>query len=153
MTGIAGGTVLDLTNVISSKVMGRREYNLYELQAFKTFTYDKIPSGDKTEYYKFRDEIARVTDTVNLLINRQDAEALIKYLEEDENAKLFILGQSVRAVQQQLSQTRALKRVVNGDASISARDKTELTNMFDKLDNDMIQIINVPYIKKNILDR
>ena len=153
MTGIAGGTVLDLTNVISSKVMGRREYNLYELPAFKTFTYDKIPSGDKTEYYKFRDEIARVTDTVNLLINRQDAEALIKYLEEDENAKLFILGQSVRAVQQQLSQTRALKRVVNGDASISARDKTELTNMFDKLDNDMIQIINVPYIKKNILDR
>ena len=153
MTGIAGGTLIDLTNVISSKVMGRREYNLYELPAFKTFSYDKIPSGDKSEYYKFRDEAGRVTDTVNLLINRQDAEGLIKYLEEDENAKLYILGQSVRAVQTQLSDTRALKRIINEDKEISPEEKTRLVNEIDSLDNDIIRIINIPYIKKNILGR
>lgn len=153
MTGIAGGTLIDLTNVISSKVMGRREYNLYELPAFKTFAYDKIPSGDKSEYYKFRDEVGRVTDTVNLLINRQDTEGLIKYLEEDENAKLYILGQSVRAVQTQLSDTRALKRIINEDKSISPEEKTRLVNEIDKLNNDIIRIINIPYIKKNILGR
>ena len=153
MTGIAGGTLIDLTNVISSKVMGRREYNLYELPAFKTFAYDKIPSGDKSEYYKFRDEVGRVTDTVNLLINRQDTEGLIKYLEEDENAKLYILGESVRAVQTQLSDTRALKRIINEDKSISPEEKTRLVNEIDSLNNDIIRIINIPYIKKNILGR
>ena len=124
-----------------------------ELPAFKTFAYDKIPSGDKSEYYKFRDEVGRVTDTVNLLINRQDTEGLIKYLEEDENAKLYILGQSVRAVQTQLSDTRALKRIINEDKSISPEEKTRLVNEIDKLDNDIIRIINIPYIKKNILGR
>ena len=153
MTGIAGGTLIDLTNVISSKVMGRREYNLYELPAFKTFSYDKIPSGDKSEYYKFRDEVGRVTDTVNLLINRQDFEGLIRLLEENENLKLYILGQSVRAVQTQLSDTRALKRIINEDRALPPAEKTRLVNEIDKLDNDMIRIINIPYIKKNILGR
>jgi len=153
MTGIAGGTLIDLTNVISSKVMGRKEYNLYELPAFKTFSYDKIPSGDKSEYYKFRDEQARVTDTVNLLINRQDFEGLIRLLEEDENLKLYILGESVRAVQTQLSDTRALKRIINEDRTLPSAEKTRLVNEIDKLDNDIIRIINIPYIKKNILGR
>jgi len=164
MTGIFGGSLLDFTNVISSRVMGRREYNLYELPGFKTFMYDKIPSGDKTEYYKFRDEVGRVVDTVNLLYNRGDLEGIKKYLDEDDNAQLYALQSSINNVTKQLSETRALKRLINEDKSISPEEKTRRINELDMLDNelvrtlgltgeDKIDIYNIPYIKKNILGR
>ena len=153
MGGIAGGMFVDATNVISSKVMGRRDYNFYEYPIVKTFSYDKIPSGQKSEYYEFRDEIDRVTDTVNILINRMEPEKLIEYLEKNNNLKLYALGQSVRAVQNALSTTRSAKKIIDNDKDLSPEEKRDKRNNLDMLDNDLISIINIPWIKKNILER
>ena len=126
--------------------------------------YDKIPSGDKTEYYKFRDEVGRVVDTVNLLYNRGDLEGIKKYLDEDDNAQLYVLQSSINNVNKQLSETRAIKRLINEDKSISSTEKTRLINELDMLDiylvknlgltgEEQIYKYNIPYIKKNILGR
>ena len=108
--------------------------------------------------------MGRVVDTVNLLYNRGDLEGIKKYLDEDDNAQLYVLQSSINNVNKQLSETRAIKRLINEDKSISPTEKTRLINELDMLDiylvrnlgltgEEQIYKYNIPYIKKNILGR
>lgn len=144
-TGIAGGTALDITNVLAADRIDKR---LYELPGFKTFMYDRIPGGYKEQYYNFREDIDRVVSTVNTFRARGQIEELVNYLDKDKNLMLYSLGSMISTTDQQFENIRALKKVVSNDPKISGADKKQVLEDLERVENSLIEELNVPFMRK-----
>jgi hypothetical protein len=144
-TGIAGGTVLDITNTFGAN---RPDKRLYELPGFKTFMYDRVPGGYKEQYYNFREDIDRVTSTVNTFRARGQIDELVKYLESDKNLMLYSLGAMVSTVDQQFESIRALKKIVSNDPNMSGADKKNVLEDLERTENEILKGLNTPFMRK-----
>ena len=144
-TGIAGGTALDITNVLAADRVDKR---LYELPGFKTFMYDRVPGGYKEQYYNFREDIDRVVSTVNTFRARGQIEELVNYLDKDKNLMLYSLGSMVSTVDQQFENIRAFKKVVSNDPNMSGEDKKRVLEDLERVENSLIEELNVPFMRK-----
>jgi len=144
-TGIAGGTLLDVTNMFGAN---RPDKRLYELPGFKTFMYDRVPGGYKEQYYNFREDIDRVTSTVNTFRARGQIDELVKYLESDKNLMLYSLGGMISKLDQQFENIRALKKIVSNDPNMSGADKKNVLEDLERTENEILKEINTPFMRK-----
>ena len=145
-TGIAGGTLLDMTNMAFTN---RPDRHVYELPGFKTFMYDKIPGGYKEQYYDLRDRVTEVNATINGIIADGRVDELNSYL-TDEKINKYGLMQTINEIDQQMEDFRALRKVVASDPSMSGEEKRRVISEIEQTENEMLKFYNIPAIRKNM---
>jgi hypothetical protein len=145
-TGIAGGTLLDLTNMMFTN---RPDRHVYEMPGFKTFMYDKIPGGYKEQYYDLRDKVTEVNATINGMIADGREDELMPYL-TDEKLNKYALVQTINEIDQQMEDFRALRKLVAGDKSMGGEEKRRVIDDIDRTENELLKFYNVPAMRKNI---
>jgi hypothetical protein len=144
-TGIAGGSVLDLSNAAFSDGPNKR---IYEYPAFKTFMYDQVPSGFKQDFYTFRDQTSRVIDTVNGLKARGQVNEIFEYLGDPEKASLYMFKSTMSKIEQKLEDIRKMKKFVSGDKNLSSADKKDILERIELTENELIRMVNVPAMRR-----
>ena len=142
-TGIAGGTLLDVTNMLASD---RPEKRIYEMPGFKTFMYDKIPGGYKEDYYDLRNRVAKVVGTVNDLGKTARMEELDIYF-TDEKAKLYALKSVMSKIDQELEDFRAYKKLVLEDPNMDSESKKNALDEIETMENELLQSYNIPALR------
>jgi len=145
-TGIAGGTLLDMTNMAFTN---RPDRHVYELPGFKTFMYDKIPGGYKEQYYDLRDRVTEVNATINGIIADGRVDELNSYL-TDEKINKYGLMQTINEIDQHMEDFRALRKVVASDPSMSGEEKRRVISEIEQTENEMLKFYNIPAIRKNM---
>ena len=143
-TGIAGGTLLDFTNMMFTD---RPERRLYELPGFKTFMYDKIPGGYKEQYYDFRQRMTEVNATINGMIADGRVDELEAYL-TDEKLNKYAMMQTVNEISQNLEDFRAMRKLVSGDKTMKGEEKRRILDEIDQTENELLRFYNVPQLRK-----
>ena len=145
-TGIAGGTLLDMTNMAFTN---RPERHVYEMPGFKTFMYDKIPGGYKEQYYDLRTKVTEVNATINGMIADGRVDELMPYL-TDEKLNKYALVQTINEIDQQMEDFRALRKLVAGDKSMGGEEKRKVIDDIDRTENELLKFYNIPAMRKNI---
>lgn len=144
-TGIAGGTVLDLSTAAFGSGPDKR---MYELPGFKTFMYDKVPSGYKQDFYQFRDESRRVVDTVNALKAKGQYDEIAEYLKDPEKMGMFMFKGFMNKMEQELEDIRAMKKLISGDKNMPSDARKDMLERIEMVENDLIRTINVPAMRR-----
>ena len=150
MTGIMGGSILDIANMMDPN---RGSSNVYEMPFVKTFMYDKIPSLYKTQFYELRDDVDRAAADLKGYVDSNDVEKIIAFTQDNERVQLYNIKKTINYMERQLSYSRKLKQAIAQDPTISPEEKMRLRNLIDARDNEFIESINIPNIRKNILGR
>ena len=145
-TGIAGGSLLDITNMMFAN---RPDRHLYELPGFKTFMYDKVPGGYKEQYYDLRDRVTEVNATINGMIADGRVDELMPYL-TDEKLNKYALVQTINDIDQQMEEFRALRKLVAGDKSMSGEAKRKVIDEIEQSENELLKFYNIPAMRKEI---
>ena len=148
-TGIAGGTVLALSDEVISQATGaeRPDRRIYELPQFRTFMYDKVAGGDKEDFYSLRDEVRRTVDTVNALKAEGRVEELEKYLENPDKFGLYLLKSSINGIEQRLEYIRKYKKFISADPNMPGADKKDMLEDFELLENELLRTYNIPQLR------
>jgi len=148
-TGIAGGTVLALSDEVISQATGaeRPDRRIYELPQFRTFMYDKVAGGDKEDFYSLRDEVRRTVDTVNALKADGRVEELQKYLENPDKFGLYLLKSSINGIEQRLEDIRKYKKVISADPNMLGADKKDTLEQFELIENELLRAFNIPRLR------
>ncbi len=145
-TGIAGGSLLDFTNMMFANRPDRR---IYEMPGFKTFMYDKVPGGYKEQYYDLRDRVTEVNATINGFKADGRVDELDAYLTDDKLRK-YALVKTINKIDQQLEDFRALRKVVSSDPTMSGEEKRRVIDEIDASENELLQYYNIPQMRKEI---
>jgi hypothetical protein len=145
-TGIAGGTLIDISNMAFAD---RPDKRMYELPAFKTFMYDKIPGGYKEQYYDLREKVEQVVYTMNGLKAQGRAEELEAYL-TDDRINLLALRQSMNRIDQQLEKLRAFRKVISNDPGLSGAEKKDQLDEIERTENELLRAYNIPALRKEV---
>jgi hypothetical protein len=145
-TGIAGGTVLDLSNMLFTD---RPDKRLYEMPAFKTFMYDKIPGGYKEQYYDLREKVEQVVYTMNGLKAQGRAEELQEYL-NDDRINLLALRRSMNQIDQQLEKMRAFRKLISNDPTMTGAEKKDRLDEIERTENELLRAYNIPALRKEV---
>jgi len=145
-TGIAGGSLLDFTNMMFANRPDRR---IYEMPGFKTFMYDKVPGGYKEQYYDLRDRVTEVNATINGFKADGRVDELYEYL-TDEKLNKYALVKTINKIDQQLEDFRALRKVVSSDPTMSGEEKRRVIDEIDASENELLQYYNIPQMRKEI---
>jgi hypothetical protein len=143
-TGIAGGTLLDITNAMYSDRPDRR---MYELPIFKTFMYDKVPGGYKEQYYDFRNRVDQVADTINMLKAQGRGDELDKYM-TDERLALLAYRRVLNRIDQKFEDMRRYKRIVAEDTTMSSAEKRDIIDEIEQQENEMLKAYNIREMRK-----
>ena len=148
-TGIAGGTVLALSDEVIAQATGmeRPDRRVYELPQFRTFMYDKVAGGDKEDFYSLRDEVRRTVDTVNALKAEGRIEELEKYLEDPDKFGLYLLKSSINGIEQRLENIRKYKKFISADPNMPGADKKDMLEEFELLENELLRTYNIPQLR------
>jgi hypothetical protein len=143
-TGIAGGTLLDITNAMYSDRPDRR---VYELPVVKTFMYDKIPGGYKEQYYDFRNRVDQVADTINILKAQGRGDELDKYM-TDERLALLAYRRTLNRIDQKFEDMRRYKRIVAEDPTMSGAEKRDIIDEIEQQENELLKAYNIREMRK-----
>ena len=146
MTGIAGGTTLDLSNMLFTD---RPERRLYEMPFFKTFMYDKIPGGYKEQYYDLRDRVDTVADTINALKAAGRVEELQEYM-TDERLQLLALRKTMNRIDERFEKLRALKKIISADPGMNKEEKRDTLDQLNQTENELLKAYNIPMLRKEV---
>jgi hypothetical protein len=122
---------------------------MYELPAFKTFMYDKIPGGYKEQYYDLREKVEQVVYTMNGLKAQGRAEELEAYL-TDDRLNLLALRQSMNRIDQQLEKLRAFRKVISNDPGLSGAEKKDQLDEIERTENELLRAYNIPALRKEV---
>jgi len=143
-TGIAGGTLLDITNAMYSDRPDRR---VYELPIVKTFMYDKVPGGYKEQYYDFRNRVDQVADTINMLKAQGRGDELDKYM-TDERLALLAYRRTLNRIDQKFEDMRRYKRIVAEDPTMSGAEKRDIIDEIEQRENELLKAYNIREMRK-----
>jgi hypothetical protein len=146
MTGIAGGTALDLSNMLFAD---RPERRVYEMPFLKTFMYDKIPGGYKEQYYDLRDRVDTVADTINALKAAGRVEELEQYM-TDERLQLLALRKTMNRIDERFEKIRALKKVISADPNMDKGEKRDVLDQLNQTENELLKAYNIPILRKEV---
>lgn len=148
-TGIAGGTVLGISDAAISEFAGveKPDRRFYELPQIRTFMYDKVGGGDKEDFYMLRDEVRRVVDTVNGLAKEGRVDELNEYLQDPDKLGLLILKSSINGIEQRLEDIRKYKKFISADPNMPGEDKKDTLEQFELIENELLRTFNIPRLR------
>jgi hypothetical protein len=144
-TGMAGTLGLEVTDsLMNPDRMGKP---LYKTPQVSTFMYDPTGRGFKSDFYKFREEVDKVTDTVNMMKREGKAEELADYLTE-EKATRYALRGMVNRVEDQLSTLRNYRKVIAADTTLSPAERREMTREILDQERELVKAYDVKELRK-----
>jgi hypothetical protein len=144
-TGMAGTLGLEVTDsLMNPDRMGKP---LYKTPQFSTFMYDPTGRGFKSDFYKFREEVDKVTDTVNMMKREGKAEELADYLTE-EKATRYALRGMVSKVEDQLSKLRNYRKIIAADTSLSPAERREITRDILDQERELVKAYDIKELRK-----
>lgn len=143
--GTLGGVILDVTDAVADP--NRMSKPINKLPLVSTFMYDDTGRGYKSEFYAFREEVDRVTETVNAFKREGRAEELQKYLTEDK-IQMYAMQGIVGKIEEQLGKLRQYRNIISQDANLSPDEKREQVDNILRQEKEILQAYNVPRLRK-----
>jgi len=144
-TGMAGTLGLEVTDsLMNPDRMGKP---LYKTPQVSTFMYDPTGRGFKSDFYKFREEVDKVTDTVNMMKREGKAEELANYLTE-EKATRYALRGMVNKVEDRLSTLRNYRKIIAADTTLSPAERREMTREILDQERELVKAYDVKELRK-----
>ena len=144
-TGMAGTLGLEVTDsLMNPDRMGKP---LYKTPQISTFMYDPTGRGFKSDFYKFREEVDKVTDTVNMMKREGKAEELADYLTE-ERATRYALRGMVSKVEDQLSKLRNYRKIIAADTTLSPAERREMTREILDQERELVKAYDIKELRK-----
>ena len=144
-TGMLGAFVLDATDAVANP--NRVEKPINKLPQVSTFMYDPTGRGYKSEFYRFRESVDRVVDTVNLFKREGRADELREYLTEDRLRLLAMRGVTGK-IEDTLSRLRKYRNIVASDPNMSGEEKAEITQEVQAREKAILLAFNVPKLRQ-----
>ena len=144
-TGMAGTLGLEVTDsLMNPDRMGKP---LYKTPQVSTFMYDPTGRGFKSDFYKFREEVDKVTDTVNMMKREGKAEELADYLTEEKATRYAMRGM-VSRVEDQLSKLRNYRKIIASDTSLSPAERREMTREILDQERELVKAYDIKELRK-----
>ena len=144
-TGMVGAIVLDATDAVADPNRPSKPIN--KLPQISTFMYDPSGRGYKSEFYRFRESVDKVVDTVNLFKREGRVQELHDYLDEDK-LKLYAMRGVTSKVEQQLSVLRKYRNIISADPELSGSEKQEKIKEIQEQEKDLLLMVNLPKLRE-----
>jgi hypothetical protein len=144
-TGMAGAMALDLSDAALNP--DRMEKPIYKIPQISSFMYDPTGRGLKSNFYKFREDVTEVRDTINMLSREGRMEELEEYL-TPEKIQVYALKGVVSKLERQLSDLRKYRKIVAGDEQMSPQERRALTNEILQMERDIVRAYDIPQLRK-----
>ena len=144
-TGMVGAIVLDATDAVADPNRASKPIN--KLPQISTFMYDPSGRGYKSEFYRFRESVDEVVDTVNLFKREGRIQELHNYLDEDK-LKLYAMRGVTSKVEQQLGNMRKLRNRINADPDLSGSEKLEKIKELQEREKKLLLAYNIPRLRE-----
>lgn len=144
-TGMAGAMVLDLSDAALNP--DRMEKPIYKIPQISSFMYDPTGRGLKSNFYKFREDVTEVRDTINMLSREGRIEELEEYL-TPEKIQVYALRGVISKLEKQLSDLRKYRKIVAADQEMSPEERRALTNEILQMERDIVQAYDIPQLRK-----
>ena len=144
-TGMAGGMVLDVTDALLNP--SRAEKPLYKWTGPKTFLTDQSGRGYKSEFYKFREMVDEVTNTVNMFERQGRVEDLDKYLTEDK-LNLYQFKGTVARIEKELSSMRLYRKQISEDKDLTSEEKRAIIEDIQRDEASLLKMYNVRELRR-----
>jgi hypothetical protein len=143
--GTVGGLLLDTVDAVADPNRMNKPVN--KLPLVKTFMYDDTGRGYKTEFYKFRESVDKVVNSVNTFQREGRVEELQDYLTDDK-LNLYAMKGVVNRVEETLGKLRQYRNIIANDSDLSPAEKREQTNEILKQEKEILEAYNVPQLRK-----
>ena len=144
-TGMAGAIALDLTDAVANP--DRMSKPINKLSQVSTFMYDASGRGYKSDFYKFRESVDEVVDTVNLFKREGRAEELQEYLTDDK-LRMYAMQGVANKIEGQLAKIRQYRNIVTNDPQLSGDEKRQIVDDLQAQEKELILAYNVPQLRK-----
>jgi hypothetical protein len=143
--GTVGGVLLDTVDAVADPNRMNKPVN--KLPLIKTFMYDDTGRGYKTEFYKFREDVDKVVNSVNTFQREGRVEELQDYLTDDK-LNLYAMKGVVNRVEETLSKLRQYRNIIANDSDLSSAEKREQTDEILKQEKEILEAYNIPQLRK-----
>jgi len=155
MFGSVGGLVLYMTNPLIDAGQGvsRPDLSVNDMLATlpgtSGFISKSSETGLKNDFYVLRDEVSKVTNTLNDIKNRSPQE-LESFVSDEEKMKLYAMKGVVNQVTQQLSTIRRNISLISNlpSSEMSSAEKKRQIDELRKAENDLLTAINVKELRR-----
>jgi hypothetical protein len=144
-TGMVGAIALDVTDAVADPNRASKPIN--KIPQISTFMYDPSGRGYKSEFYRFRESVDKVVDTVNLFKREGRVQELHDYLDEDK-LKLYAMRGVTTKVEQQLSNLRKYRNIITTDPELSGSEKQEKIKEIQEQEKQLLLAYNIPKIRE-----
>jgi hypothetical protein len=144
-TGMAGAIVLDTTDALANP--DRLSKPIYRIPQVSTFMYDPTGRGLKSNFYDFREDIAEVRDTVNMLSREGRFEELEKYI-TPKNLERFAFKGVISKIEKQLSELRKYRKIISSDTQMSSQERRRLVDEIVDFERQIIEAYDIPNLRK-----
>jgi hypothetical protein len=144
-TGMVGAIALDVTDAVADPNRASKPIN--KIPQISTFMYDPSGRGYKSEFYRFRESVDKVVDTVNLFKREGRVQELHDYLDEDK-LKLYAMRGVTSKVEQQLSVLRKYRNIISADPELSGSEKQEKIKEIQAQEKELLLAYNIPRIRE-----
>lgn len=144
-TGMVGAIVLDATDAVADPNRPSKPIN--KLPQISTFMYDPSGRGYKSEFYRFRESVDKVVDTVNLFKREGRVQELHDYLDEDK-LKLYAMRGVATKVEQQLGNLRKYRNIISADPELSGSEKQEKIKEIQAQEKELLLAYNIPKLRE-----
>jgi hypothetical protein len=144
-TGMVGAIALDVTDAVADPNRASKPIN--KIPQISTFMYDPSGRGYKSEFYRFRESVDKVVDTVNLFKREGRVQELHDYLDEDK-LKLYAMRGITSKVEQQLGNLRKYRNIISADPELSGSEKQEKIREIQEQEKQLLLAYNIPKIRE-----
>jgi hypothetical protein len=144
-TGMLGAFALDATDAMANPDRVSKPIN--KLPQVSTFMYDPTGRGYKSDFYRFREDVDRVVDTVNLFKSDGRGEELQKYL-TPERAQVYAMRGIVNKAEATLGKLRRYRNIVANDPNLSGEEKRQITNEVLAREKEILLAYNIPALRE-----
>jgi hypothetical protein len=144
-TGMVGAIALDAVDAVADPNRASKPIN--KLPQISTFMYDPSGRGYKSEFYRFRESVDQVVDTVNLFKREGRVQELHNYLDEDK-LKIYAMKGVTAKIEQQLSNLRKYRNIINADPDLSGSEKLEKVKEIQEREKKLLLAYNIPKLRE-----
>ena len=144
-TGMAGAIVLDTTDALANP--DRLSKPIYRIPQISTFMYDPSGRGLKSNFYDFREDIAEVRDTINMLSREGRFEELEKYVTPERLEKYAFKG-VISKIENQLSELRKYRKIISSDKQMSPEERRRLVDEVTVFERQILEAYDIPNLRK-----
>lgn len=144
-TGMAGAIAIDVTDAVANP--NRMGKPIYKLPQISTFMYDPSGRGYKSDFYKFRESVDQVVDTVNLFKREGRAEELQAYLTPDK-IEMYAMRGVAGKIEETLGSLRKQRNIIVNDPNLGSDEKRAMTDEIQKQEKEILLAYNVPKLRQ-----